>query len=163
VATSTPAGHPSADSVGVPQQRRRKTKFAVVLLAALSFLGLFGFLLFRSGAPPMRNAQLRDLRGNSWVRISDFRARDAGSYGVMLCYDPDRRRMVRIGGNPAFSNEVWSLDLGTTTWTRILPYVRDSADQRTRPGYGEGDHRGICYDRQNKCVWDYGGGYQNVA
>src|SRR5262249_25564476 len=77
------------------------------------------------------------------------------------CYDPDQRRFVRIGGRmPTHSNEIWSCDLGTMTWKLILPHALDPATPgrglMNRPGYGS--YRGICYDRDNHCVWDYGGG-----
>jgi serine/threonine-protein kinase len=134
-----------------------KRKLPIALLGVL-LLCVVGALIFKSIAPSMRNAALRDLRDNTWVRLAPFQARHAGSHEVMLCYDPDRRRMIRVGGvGPDATNEIWTFDLGTTTWTEILPPAADVPGQHHRPGFAAG--RGICYDRQNKCVWEYGGAH----
>jgi hypothetical protein len=112
----------------------------------------------RAPERPMRNARLRELGDNTWVRIGPFRGRDKSSHEVPWCYDPDRRRFVRLGGRQTVhSNEIWTFDLGTLKWSLVLPHAFDPAHPNrglaTRPGYGS--QRGTCYDRDNKCIWDY--------
>jgi hypothetical protein len=105
-------------------------------------------------AEPMRNPKLRDVPENTWVRICDFKY-DVGSSEVRWSYDPDRKRFVRVGGcTNSYSNEIWSFDVGTETFTCNLPFTKESGNKE-RPGHG--CNRGICYDRARKCIWSFGG------
>jgi RNA polymerase sigma factor (sigma-70 family) len=114
-------------------------------------------------APPAqpRNAKLKDLPANTWVKIAAKFGRNAGAAEVPWCYDPDGRRLVRVGGcTETYSNEVWSYDLGADAWTCNLPYVKkDPQDESRAPSDrpGKGCNRGICYDRDTKCIWSWGG------
>jgi serine/threonine protein kinase len=106
---------------------------------------------------PMRNAQLRDLPDNSWLRLGAYpsNGRDVEIGG---CYDPRRRHFVRIGGRgQVHSNEIATYDLGTNTRNVLFPHATGpdarSPGLTTRPAYGS--YRGTCYDRDRQCIWDY--------
>jgi hypothetical protein len=144
-----------------PQRLRIVLALAVLLVAGLGLTALrHGTSPSPTSSPPalpMRNRALRELRDNSWVRVGPFQGRDRDSREVPMCYDPDLRRFIRIGGRGSVhSNEISSFDLGTGEWKIILPFATDPADRNRplthRPSYGS--HRGICYDRDNKCIWE---------
>jgi hypothetical protein len=103
---------------------------------------------------PPRNAKLRDIPNNTWVRICDFK-HDVGPMEVRWSYYPDRKWFVRVGGcTNSYSNEIWSVDVGAEAWTCNLPYTKESGNKE-RPGHG--CNRGICYDPFRKCIWTFGG------
>ncbi|MBL8793710.1 MAG: protein kinase [Planctomycetia bacterium] len=106
---------------------------------------------------PMRNARLRDLPDNSWLRLGSY---ESNTYDreVSWCYDPKRQRLVRIGGRATkFSNEIAVYDLGAEAWQIVQPYTVNpnaaSPGLGNRPGYSS--FRGTCYDREHDCFWDY--------
>jgi serine/threonine protein kinase len=161
-ALAVPLGISARPAVRLPR-RARLVLSASLLLA----VGLVAWFLIVLKPPPMRNAQLRNLpenECNKWVKIGSLQVPErAIPLGVTWCYDPNGRQFVRVGGAgsvpPAFSNEVWGFDLGNLNWTPILPCAFDQGDPKrglgNRPGYGP--YRGICYDRDHRCVWDYSG------
>ena len=105
-------------------------------------------------AAAMRNAKLRNIPVNTWIRLCDFQM-DRGAAEVRWCYDSHHRRFVRVGGcTSSYSNEVYSFDLGTEKWTQNLPYTKASGEKK-RPGHG--CNRGIAYDPDHKCIWTFGG------
>src|SRR4029077_3814281 len=117
-------------------------------------------------AQPMRNPKLRDLGNNAWIKLAPL-DKDQVALGSPWCYDPGQKRFVRVGGitfrgQIAESNEVTSFDLGTETWTTILPYSRSTENYQ---GIGHGTRRGICYDRDRHCIWEdcYGSVWQGVG
>lgn len=164
----------TADSGRRQTPKWRVKDVALLLLGMVLYASIAAMLLWPPASkeaapepvavtPPMRNAALQDLPDNSWVRVGPFQGRERGSRGVPWCYDPDLRRFIRVGGvmpgsvasAAQISNEVWSYDLGTKNWTKHLPYAMGPGGTplMNRPSYGH--VRGICYDRDNHCVWDY--------
>jgi serine/threonine protein kinase len=109
---------------------------------------------------PLWKAQIRDLADNTWIRVGAFQAKDKAANEVGWCYDADLLRFVRLGGRMGVhSNEVCSFELGTTAWTINFPFSGDRADPVSGPSNrpGGGSQRGLCYDRDHQCVWDFCG------
>jgi hypothetical protein len=165
----TPAQVAAALS-GSPAPSRSRLRWVAAAMLAL-FLGGVVAALWPEGGPggsehgrttAMRNVALRDLADNTWVKLGPFQGNERGAWEVPWCYDPDQRRLVRVGGRVSdHSNEIWSYDVGTMQWTKILPFAIDPSGPNRglgdRPGYGS--QRGSVYDRERRCVWAYGGSY----
>lgn len=104
--------------------------------------------------PGPRNPKLRDVPENTWVELCKYEM-DAGASEVPWCYDPERKAFIRVGGcSNQYSNEIWSFNVGTERFTRLLPYTKESGLKR-RPGHG--CNRYVCYDADRQCIWTYGG------
>ncbi|TFG83241.1 MAG: hypothetical protein E4H20_05990 [Spirochaetales bacterium] len=105
-----------------------------------------------------------DAAADAWQRLDTKGTPTPGLLGARKVYDSKAGRMVLFGGyvlhgqDIGYKNETWTLDLASSTWTRMEPAASPSPRNYHEMVYDEGSNRTIVFGsdaNDDRSTWSY--------